>query len=63
MASGKLEKQPTTEELFKSIEDNFPLFGLAKNVELQVSSISLLSPFLLVFNNLSYRRRIDYGKL
>ena len=36
LASGKLENQPTTEELFKSIED--PLLGLslANNVELQV---------------------------
>lgn len=36
LASGKLEKQPTTEELFKSIEDHLPRLGLANNVELQV---------------------------
>ena len=63
LASGKLEKQPTTEELFKSIEDHFPLFGLAKNVELQVSFISLLSPSPSILNNLLYHRRINYGKL
>jgi len=63
LASGKLEKQPITEELFKSIEDHFPLLGLSKNVELQVSSTSPLSPSLLVLSNLSYYRRINYGKL
>lgn len=36
LASGKLEKQPTTEELFKSIEDHLPRLSLANNVELQV---------------------------
>jgi hypothetical protein len=29
LASGKLDRQPTTEELFKSIEDHFPRLGLA----------------------------------
>jgi len=63
LASGKLEKQPTTEELFKSIEDHLPLLGLSKNAELQVSSTSPLLPSLSVLSNLSYHRRINYGKL
>ena len=41
LASGKLERQPTTDELFKSIEDHFPRFGLASDVELQVGFLSL----------------------
>ena len=36
LASGKLENQPTTEELFKSIEDHLPRLSLANDVELQV---------------------------
>ena len=36
LASGKLEKQPTTEDLFKSIDDHFPRLDLANKVELQV---------------------------
>ena len=36
LASGKLEKQPTTEELFKSVGDHLPRVSLANNVELQV---------------------------
>jgi hypothetical protein len=43
LASGKLDKQPTTEELFKGIEDRLPRLGLASNMELQVGSLSLLS--------------------
>lgn len=60
LASGRLEKQPTTEELFKGIEDHLPQLTLAKNVELQVGFMSLPSPFTLVLN---HHRRIDYGKL
>jgi hypothetical protein len=41
LASGKLERQPTTEELFKSIEDHFPRLGLANDVALQVGLLSL----------------------
>lgn len=36
LASGKLESQPTTEELFKSIEDHLPRLSLINDVELQV---------------------------
>jgi len=36
LASGKLENQPTTEELFKSIEDHLPRLSLANDMELQV---------------------------
>lgn len=36
LASGKLENQPTTEELFKIIEDYLPRLGLVNDVELQV---------------------------
>jgi len=39
LASGKLEKQPTTEELFKSIEEHLPRVSLASNAELQVGSL------------------------
>ena len=63
LASGKLEKRPTTKELFKSIEDHFPRLSLAKNVELQVGSTSLLSLPLLVLSNFSCYHRIDYGEL
>jgi len=35
LASGRLEKQPTTEELFKYIEDHLPRLGLSRNIELQ----------------------------
>jgi hypothetical protein len=41
LALGKLERQPTTEELFKSIEEHFPRLGLANDVELQVGFLSL----------------------
>ena len=63
LASGKLEKQPTTEELFKSIEDHFPRLGLASNVELQVGSLSLLSRSPLILSRASCNCRINYGKL
>lgn len=52
LASGKLEKQPTTEELFKNIEDHFPLLSLTKDVVLRVGSIFLLSQSPLVLNHL-----------
>jgi len=61
LASGKLEKQPTTEELLKSVGDHLPRLSLADNVELQVSPLSLLSLSLLV-NRLPCLRRIDYGE-
>ena len=47
LASGKLENQPTTEELFKSIEDHLPGLSLANNVELQVD-------FYLCFHDLCW---------
>ena len=43
LASGQLNKQPTTEELFKSIEDHLPQLGLSSRVELQVCPLPLLS--------------------
>jgi len=62
LASGKLEKQPTTEELFKCIEDRFPELSPSENVELQVGPSSLLSPSMLFLSHFSCRCRIDYGR-
>ena len=62
LASGKLAKQPTTEELFKSIEDHLPRLGLASCAELQVGSLPL-SPRSLLFLSRVYHYRTDYGKL
>ena len=61
LASGKLDKQPTTEELFKNIEEHLPRLGLAGNVELQVGSL-FLSSWSLVLSH-TFQCRIDYGKL
>ena len=36
LASGKLDKQPTTEGLFKSIEDHLPRLNLSSNLGRQV---------------------------
>lgn len=62
LASGKLDKQPTNEELFKSIEDHLPVLGLSSNAELQVGPLPVLSTISLVFSHLHYYR-IVYGKL
>lgn len=63
LASGKLEKQPTTEELFKSIEDHLPRLGLANDIGLQVGSMYSLSSSPLVLDHLLCHRRIGFGKL
>ncbi|KAF9647843.1 hypothetical protein BDM02DRAFT_3180411 [Thelephora ganbajun] len=49
LASGKLEKQPTTSELFKSIENHFPGLSLASNVELQDRLWEMLNNHPLYF--------------
>lgn len=38
LASGKLGKSPTAEDLFKSIEEHLPEFNLASDVGLQVGA-------------------------
>ena len=63
LGSGKLEKQPTAAELFKSIEDHLPRLGLASDMGLQVSSIRSFSSSPLVLDRLSRHHRIGSGKL
>ena len=61
LASGRLDEQPTTEQLFKIIENNFPRFSLASNVELQVGRllVTLRSPLTL---SCVSHCRIGYGE-
>lgn len=63
LASGKLEKQPTAEELFKNIEDHFPLLSLTKDVVLRVGSIFFCFRSLRWSSITSYHFRINSGRL
>jgi hypothetical protein len=42
LVSGKLDKQPTTEELSKNIETHLPRISLASRVKLQVGVTTYL---------------------
>ena len=61
LASGRLDEQPTTEQLFKIIENNFPRFSLASNVELQVCCLPVTLRSPLTLSCVSHCR-IGYGE-